>query len=94
MSFQDSPDSFNLFNNSKKFEILKTNIVINNNNFLRFQINNIKIFDLFYDEKFNNIETKIKYIKKNIYFRDVIVFIDKIINIIKIINNKFLKNNL
>ena len=93
-SLQGSFNSFDSFDNSKKSEILKINVAIDNNNFSRFQINNVKFFDLFYDEKFNDIETEIKYIEKNTYFRDVIVFIDKIKNVIKMKNDKLLRHNL
>ena len=57
-------------------------------------INNIDFFDLFYENKSNNIEIKIKYARKKIYFRNVIIFIDKIKNIIKIKKIELLRNNL
>lgn len=42
----------------------------------RFLNSDVGFFDLFYDNKFNNIETKMKHVGKKTYFRDVFIFID------------------
>ena len=51
-------------------------IVIINNKINRFNLNNVNFFDLFYKDKFIDIAFIIKYINKNIFFRDIYIFID------------------
>ena len=94
LSFVNFSNLSDLFDSFENLEIFKINVVINNNNISRFQINNVKFFDSFYDEKFNDIKTNIKHVEKNTYFRNVIIFINKIKNVIRIKNEIFLKNNL
>ena len=55
--------------------------------------NDVDFFDLFYDGKFNNIEVKIKHVKKKIHFRDVIIFINKIKKVIKVKDAELFRNN-
>ena len=50
--------------------------VINENHENRFLNSDVGFFDLFYDDKFNNIEIKMKHIEKKTYFRNVLIFID------------------
>ena len=54
----------------------------------------MRFFDLFYNNKSNNIEAKIEYIEKKIYFRDIMIFINRIKNITKVKSIKLLYNNL
>ena len=71
---------------SEEFESLDENKLVpdsensENNSISRFRWNlgNLDFFDLFYNNKFVNIEAAIKYIKKKIYFRDVYLFVNRV----------------
>ena len=78
---------------SNSFENLETNVV-NKGYENRFFNNDVGFFDFFYDDKFNNIEARIKHVKKKTYFRNVLIFIDRIKNIIKMKDAKLFRNNL
>ena len=54
----------------------------------------MKFFDFFYNNKLNNIEARIEYIEKKIYFRDITMFINRIKNIARVKNIELLRNNL
>ena len=54
----------------------------------------MRFFNSFYNNKSSNIEVKIKYIKKKIYFRDIMIFINRIKNIARVKNIELLRNNL
>ena len=47
-----------------------------------------------YNKKFSANDDFLKYINKNIYFRDVHLFVERIQNIIKIKNFEMIRNNL
>ena len=84
---QKSLNSLNLFEN---LEASRINAIFNKNNETsRFLNNDVGFFNSFYDNKFNNIKTKMKSIRKKTYFRDVFIFINRIKNVIKVKNIKF-----
>lgn len=65
-----------------------------NENKNRFFTIDVKFFNLFYDNKSNNMKADIKYTKKNIYFRDITMFINKIKDITRVKKVELLRNNL
>ena len=54
----------------------------------------MKFFDFFYDNKSSDIEAKIEYVEKKIYFRDITIFINRIKNIARVKSVELLRNNL
>ena len=68
--------------------------IINNSIISRFLSSDIRFFDSFYNNKSSDIEVRIEYIEKKIYFKDITIFINKIKNIARIKNIKLLRNNL
>ena len=66
-------------------------IFINKNKIDRFNLNDINFFNLFYKSKFVNIFFIIKYISKNIFYRDIYIFINRVKNIIRVKNNILLR---
>ena len=54
----------------------------------------MRFFDSFYNNKSSNIEAKIEYVEKKIYFRDITMFINRIKNIAKVKSVELLRNNL
>ena len=56
----------------------------------RFNLDNVKFFNLFYESKFIDITLVTKYTRKSTFFRDIYIFIDRVKNIIYIKDNKLL----
>lgn len=74
--------SFKLLESFKPLKLLNNNNIHEDiNKDFRFNVENIKFFNLNYDEKFAVIEDFIIHIKKNTYFRNVYIFINRIKNI-------------
>ena len=64
------------------------------NDWNKWNVVEINLFNFIYDEKFNTNDDFLKYADKNIYFRDVHLFVERIQNIVKIKNLKMIRNNL
>ena len=56
----------------------------------RFNLDDVKFFNLFYESKFIDITLVIKYTKKSTFFRNIYIFIDRVKNVAYIKGNKLL----
>ena len=54
----------------------------------------MRFFNSFYNNKSSDIEVKIEYVEKEIYFRNITIFINRIKNIARVKGVELLRNNL
>lgn len=75
-------------------EASETNAIVNGDNeILRFFNSDVGFFDLYYDDKFNNMRAEMKHVEKKTYFYNVLIFINRIKNVVRIKDFKLLRNN-
>lgn len=94
----NNKNSSNVLNSFDFFDLFVLFIVNDNNNnhdnYNKWNSFKIDFFDFMYDNKPLITAEFIKYIEKNIYFRDVHLFINRIKNMIVCKNLELLRNNL
>ena len=57
----------------------------------RFNLDNVRFFNSFYESKFLDITLVIKYTKKSIFFRNTHIFINRVKDIVRIKGDKLLR---